>query len=87
MTKENNKYKNTVVVEVQEDFNPLQVRTAKSDVKKSRVIYSKGSRHAIRKELLTKLKKKGLKCKEVSVDFGATEKKAADKLRKSRKEN
>jgi hypothetical protein len=77
---ENNKYKNTQVVEIKEDFNPLGARTKGTQ---NRVIYKKGSQHAIRKGLLKKLIDKGLKCKEVSVDFKEMERKAALKLKKA----
>jgi predicted transcriptional regulator len=81
---ENNKYKNTVVVNVLEDFNPLAERTKKSDIKKSKLIYKKGSKHSIHKKLLAKLEAKGLKFKKIDFDFRAVEKKAADKLKASK---
>lgn len=82
---ENNKYKNAVVIEVTEDFNPGLRQNEKGAITKvGRVIYKKGSKHAVHQKLLPKLEKKGLKFKKVNYDFVGTEKKAADKLKKTR---
>ena len=83
-TTENNKYKNTVVIKVKEDFNPVRNREGKDSKVIGRILYKKGSTHAVHKSVVPKLVEKGLKHDVVDINFTDIEKKAKDKLRKSR---
>lgn len=73
-----NKYENTRVVKVLEDFNPSK---NEKENKPGRVLYKKGSEHAISYKLLEKLKAKGLKFTIKDVDFKKIEEQARLRLR------
>lgn len=76
-----NKYENTRVIKVNEDFNPSK---NEKENKQGRVLYKKGSEHAVHYKLLEKLKAKGLKFTIKEVDFKKIEEQARLKLRQFR---
>lgn len=76
------KYDNTRIVKIKEDFN---LSKNQKENKPGRLLYKKGSEHAIHYKLLKKLDEKGLKYEILDVDFKALEDKARLALRKHRK--
>lgn len=77
-----NKYENTRIVKIKEDFNPSK---NEKENKPGRVLYKKGSEHAIHHKLLAKLKAKGLKYEVKEVDFKKIEEQARLKLKRQLK--